>query len=252
VASVDTFGAMGDLPTHPELLDFLATRFVAPTANDLPGPPAQPWSLKALVRLLVTSRAFRLGVQPTESAARLDPANSLFSHARLRRLEAEAIRDSLLAVSGWLDRTLFGRPVAGEDDRRSVYVQVRRNAISPFLAAFDPPSTQSTQGRRDESHVPAQTLVLMNGPFVRNLATHRAERLVKEWPDVPAADRVRRLFVETLAREPTPDELAATAAWLDARAVARGIQPADRSGSVPLWADVCHALMNLEEFIHVD
>ena len=252
VASVDTFGAMGDLPTHPELLDFLATRFVAPTANDLPGPPAQPWSLKALVRLLVTSRAFRLGVQPTESAARLDPANSLFAHARLRRLEAEAIRDSLLAVTGRLDRTLGGPPVPGEGDRRSVYVQVRRNAINPFLAAFDPPSTQSTQGRRDESHVPAQTLVLMNGPFVRNLATHRAERLVKEWPDVPAGDRLRRLFIETLTRKPTPDELAATAAWLDARAVARGISPADRSGSVPLWADVCHALMNLEEFIHVD
>jgi hypothetical protein len=243
VASVDTFGAMGDLPTHPELLDHLAAAFVTPASVARPGPTPQPWSLKGLVRLLATSRAFRLAVQPSESAARLDPANTLFSHARLRRLEGEAIRDSLLATAGKLDRELFGPPVKGDADRRSIYVGVRRNAIDPFLAAFDPPSTISTQGRRDESHVPAQALVLMNGGFVRGLATKRAEKLVAEWAGVSAADRIRRLFVDTLAREPTADETAATLAWLEAEAAA---------GSVPLWAGVFHGLVNLEEFIHVD
>jgi hypothetical protein len=252
VASVDTFGAMGDLPTHPELLDHLATAFVAPAGVEHPGPTPHPWSLKGLVRLLATSRAFRLAVQPSESAARHDPANTLLSHARLRRLEGEAIRDSLLATSGQLDRASFGPPVAGEVGRRSIYVGVRRNSIDPFLAAFDPPSTTSTQGRRDESHVPAQALVLMNGSFVRGLATKRAEKLVAESAGGPAAERIRRLFVETLAREPTADETAATIAWLEAEAAARNVPPADIPGSVPLWAGVIHGLVNLEEFIHVD
>jgi len=252
VASVDTFGAMGDQPTHPDLLDFLASQFVAPTASGGPGPPAGPWSLKSLVRLLATSRAFRLAARPSESAVRLDAGNTLFSHARQRRLEAEAIRDAVLGVSGRLDRRRFGPPTPGDGPRRSVYVPVRRNAIDPFLAAFDPPSTQSSQGRRDASHVPAQALVLMNGGFVRAAATARAARLVGEWPDVAAAERIRRLFVETLGREPTSDESVATTAWLEARAATLRIAPASIAGHERLWADLVHGLMNLEEFIHVD
>ena len=129
---------------------------------------------------------------------------------------------------------------------------VPRNAIDPFLASFDPPSTLSTQGRRDESHVPAQALVLMNGSFVRGLATQRAEKLVAEWAGVPATERIRRLFVETLAREPTAAEIAATVAWLEAEAAAADVPQADVAGSVALWAGVFHGLVNLEEFIHVD
>ena len=251
VASVDTFGQMGDLPTHPELLDALAAQFVSPVA-DAAVPTRRPWSLKALVRLLVTSRTFRLASRPTESAARLDPANTLFSHARLRRLEGESIRDALLAASGRLDRQLFGPSVPGGAPRRSVYVSVRRNAIDPFLAVFDPPSTQSTQGRRDVSQVPAQSLVLLNGDFVRGAAQERAARLVREWREMPADGRIRRLFVEAVAREPSAEELAATLAWIDARAAQHGTTAADAPGHVPLWADVVHAIYNLEEFIHVD
>ena len=257
VASVDTFGEMGDPPSHPELLDFLATRFRGPegpaAANDAVATSAmRPWSLKSLVRFLVTSRAFRLASPPTESAAKIDPVNALFSHVRLRRLEGEAIRDALLAVSGGLDRQIGGPSVAGDTNRRSVYVHVHRNAIDPFLATFDPPSTQSTQGRRDMSHVPAQALVLMNGGFVRSLALARAARLVTEWPEVPTRERIRRLFVETLGRDPTDDETAATTAWLEARAAAAGVPPEALPRSERLWADVFHALVNLEEFIHVE
>jgi cytochrome c553 len=250
VASVDTFGQMGDLPTHPELLDFLATQFVTPAETR--SAAARPWSLKSLVRLLVTSRAFRLAARPTASAAQLDPANTLFSHTRLRRLEGEAIRDAVLAASGQLDRTLFGPPVPSASPRRSIYLLVRRNAIDPFLAAFDPPSTQSTQGRRDESHVPAQALVLMNGEFVHRLATQRAQALVAAGSGVDRDDRIRGLFVETLAREPDPVELAATRDWLDSRATAHGVAAPRIADSVPPWADLVHALWNLEEFIHVD
>jgi cytochrome c553 len=251
VASVDTFGQMGDLPTHPELLDYLAARFVAPAA-DAAAPSQRPWSLKDLVRFLATSRTFRLAARPTESSIRLDPANTLFSHARLRRLEGELIRDALLAAAGRLDRRFFGPSVPGGTPRRSVYVAVRRNAIDPFLGAFDPPSTQSTQGRRDVSQVPAQALVLMNGDFVRGLATERAKRLVGAWRDMPVDERIRRLFVEAVGREPGTEELAATRAWLDARAAEHGASAADAPAHVPLWADLVHATYNLEEFIHVD
>jgi len=250
VASVDTFGAMGDLPTHPDLLDHLAASFVAPSGVERDGSAPRPWSLARLVRLLVSSRAFRLAVQPTAAAADLDPANTLFSHARLRRLEGEAIRDALLATAGGLDRGMFGPPVAGTAARRSIYVNLRRNAVDPFLGAFDPPSTLSTQGRRDESHVPAQALVLMNGDFVRGLAARRGERLVAEWRGVPAAERIRRLFVETLAREPTAAEAAATLAWLEAEAA--GLPRAAGAENPAVWAGVFHGLVNLEEFIHVD
>jgi hypothetical protein len=252
VASVDNFGQMGDLPSHPELLDFIASQFVAPTAIDMPGPPVRPWSLKSLVRLLATSRAFRLAVQPSESARRLDPTNTLVSHARLRRLEGESIRDALMAVSGRLDRRPFGPSDPGGTSRRALYIGVIRNQPDPFLSAFDPPSTQSTQGRRDESHVPAQALVLMNSPFVRDLATKRAERLVAECRDVPTDQRVERLFVEMLGREPTDAERTASLAWIDELAKQHGISAERVAAHAPLWADVVHALFNTEEFIHVD
>jgi hypothetical protein len=252
VSTVDNFGQMGDLPSHPDLLDFLASQFVAPTAVDSTGPPATPWSLKSLVRLLATSRAFRLAVQPSESARRLDPTNTLFSHARLRRLEGESIRDALMAVSGRLDRRPFGPSDPGGTSRRALYIGVIRNQPDPFLSAFDPPSTQSTQGRRDESHVPAQALVLMNSPFVRDLAVKRAERLVAECRDVPTDERVERLFVEMLGREPTDAERTASLGWIDDLAKQHGISAERVAAHTPVWADVVHALFNSEEFIHVD
>ena len=252
VATVDNFGQMGDLPSHPELLDFLASQFVAPTAVDSTGSPPRPWSLKSLVRLLATSRAFRLAVQPSESARRLDPTNMLVSHARLRRLEGESIRDALMAVSGLLERRPFGPSDPGGTSRRALYIGVIRNQPDPFLSAFDPPSTQSTQGRRDESHVPAQALVLMNSPFVKDLAKKRAERLVAECRDVPTDQRVERLFVEMLGREPTAAERAASLAWIEDLAKQHGIGSEAVAAHAPLWTDVVHALFNTEEFIHVD
>ena len=252
VATVDNFGQMGDLPSHPELLDFLASQFVAPTAVDSTGSPPQPWSLKSLVRLLATSRAFRLAVQPSDSARRLDAVNSLFSHARLRRLEGESIRDALMAVSGGLDRRPFGPSDAGGSSRRAIYLGIIRNQPHPFLSAFDPPSTQSTQGRRDESHVPAQALVLMNSPFVKDLAMKRAERLASESRDQAVDQRVERLFVEMLGREPTAAERTASLAWIDDLATQHGVSAERVAAHAPLWADVVHALFNTEEFIHVD
>jgi hypothetical protein len=151
VPTVDNFGRLGEPPTHPELLDFLAARFVE-----------RGWSAKDMIRFLVTTRAWQMTSEPPPRARELDPANEFLSHARVRRLEAEAIRDSLLAVSDRLDTTMFGPGAnalapASEQQRRSVYLTIRRNFLSPFLEVFDAPRPFSTLGRRDATNVPGQS-----------------------------------------------------------------------------------------------
>ena len=241
VATVDTFGAMGELPSHPDLLDHLARRF-----------REKGWSLKKLVRQLATSRAFRLAAAPTASATQQDPTNRLVSHWQLRRLEGEAIRDSLLAVSGLLNRKQFGPSASDKANRRSLYVPVRRNVEEPFLSVFDPPSTQSTQGRRDVSKVPAQALVLLNGDLTRRSSEAAARTLLAEEGSPDSTSRIERLFVRCLGRKPTADERAASLAWLDREATRRGLGPTAAADALPLWTDLVHTVFNLEEFIHVN
>ena len=241
VASVDTFGAMGEQPSHPDLLDYLARRF-----------QEDSWSLKKLVRQLATSRAFRLAAPPTAAAAEFDPTNRLVSHWQLRRLEGEAIRDSLLMVAGLLDPKQFGPSASDKTNRRSIYLPVLRNVEEPFLSVFDPPSTQSTQGRRDSSQVPAQALVLLNGDLARRCSEALARSLLTD-PELSDAEaRVRQLFLRSLSRPPTAEELVASIAWLDGEAARRGIDPSATAAAIPLWQDLAHAVLNLEEFIHVN
>lgn len=177
VGTTDNFGAMGELPTHPELLDHLAARF-----------REEGWSLKRAIRRLVTSRTFQLSAVPQAVAREKDPGNLRWSHAMVRRLEAEAIRDAMLATSGRLDSAMTPQPVGGQDNRRSVYVRVVRNDLDPFLTTFDAPTPVSTKGRRDVTNVPAHALTLMNDPFVRSLAVSLAERAAKDTtPEDPGA-----------------------------------------------------------------
>ena len=166
VATPDNLGKLGEQPTHPQLLDYLATQF-----DD-----QMDWSVKKLIRAMVLSRTWQLSSKPSTAAVQADPDNKLLSHARVRRLEAEAIRDSLLAVSGRLDRTQFGGPVGGNSPRRSVYVSVIRNSLDPFLRAFDFPEPFSSTGRRDATNVPAQSLMLMNDPQITNYANAWVDR----------------------------------------------------------------------------
>ncbi|SVC57873.1 uncharacterized protein METZ01_LOCUS310727, partial [marine metagenome] len=172
VASTDDFGVLGQRPTHPELLDYLASRLVE-----------HQWSVKALIKEIVMSRSYRMSSLAGGSGEEKDPANLLWRRANVRRLQAEAIRDSLLFLSGRLDSKMYGRsvptyltdfmqgrgrPGKGPLDgsgRRSVYLSVRRNFLSPFMLAFDAPSPFNAVGRRTTSNVPAQALILMNDPF---------------------------------------------------------------------------------------
>jgi hypothetical protein len=201
VATTDNFGRLGEMPTHPELLDMLAAKF------DKSG-----GSMKAMIRFLVTSRTFQLSDEASPDASTKDPENKLLSHWGVHRLEAEAIRDSILTLSGKLEPTMYGPSVADDDPRRSVYVRVIRNSLDPFLTAFDMPVPFSTRGRRDVTNVPAQSLALLNDPTITGWAANWARRTVKEEKD--DASRVRRMFTEALGRDATANEIGASLAFV--------------------------------------
>ncbi|MGH9718761.1 MAG: PSD1 and planctomycete cytochrome C domain-containing protein [Bryobacteraceae bacterium] len=253
VRSVDNFGLTGERPTHPELLDHLATRFMA-----------SGWSLKAMHRAIVLSSAYRMSSRPWPRAARADPDNRLLHHMPVRRLEAEGIRDSILAVSGALDPATYGpsvpphisayqdgrgKPQSGTLDgngRRSLYIGVRRNFLTPLLLAFDYPLPATTIGRRGASTVPGQALMLMNNEFVAEQARRWAARLIAGTSDPRA--RIRRMFEEAFARPATLQEIARIEGFVaEQQRLYRNAAEADRERAV--WTDVTHVLFNSKEFI---
>ena len=183
----------------------------------------------------------------------------------VRRLEAEAIRDAILAVSGRLDRASFGpsvpvhltpfmvgrgRPAeSGPLDghgRRSIYVAVRRNFLTPMFVAFDYPTPFSTMGRRSVSNVPAQALTMLNNPLVIQQAELWAKKVLAE-SGLSAAQRVRKMYETSLSRPPTPPELADALAFLQEQARIHG-----RADDPRVWADFAHVLFNVKEFIFVN
>jgi len=233
VATVDNFGRLGDQPTHPELLDHLASQFIA-----------DGWSFKTLIRRLVTTHAYQLASEPTAAARERDASNEVLSHFRVRRLEAEAIRDTLLTVSGRLEPTQFGPPVGiGDRTRRSIYLNVRRNNLSPFLEIFDAPKPFTTLGRRDTTNVPAQSLAFLNDPFVIEAAKNWAELLLRQSPGAGVDARLRQLYRAAFARPPSADELAKSRAYL----ATLGTDAEDPR----VWQDFIQSLFNLKEFIYV-
>ncbi|MDZ4289827.1 MAG: DUF1553 domain-containing protein, partial [Prosthecobacter sp.] len=205
VGTPDNFGRLGEKPTHLELLDALAQSFTASGG-----------SMKNLIRLMVTSQAFQRGSQVPADVATKDPENKLLSHWTVRRLEAEAIHDSILALSGKLDPVMYGKPVFDDDPRRSIYQGVIRNRADPFLSAFDMPVPFSTRGRRDVTNVPAQSLALLNNPIISNWAAGWARQIVKQEKDDGA--RVRRMFMQALGRDADDREVAASLAFVKASA----------------------------------
>ena len=194
VRTPDNFGRLGEKPSHPELLDFLATKF-----------REDGWSIKSMIKFLVTTKAFRASSKPSAKAQQSDPNNLLLSHANLRRLEAEAIHDSMLLVSGRikLDRVAEGNSEPSNSLRRSVYRQMKRNSLDPFLSVFDAPVPSSTKGRRDVTNVPAQSLTLMNDPLV----VRAAREFANLHRNGDLKDRISVMFLNSLGRNPTPNEI---------------------------------------------
>lgn len=189
VATPDNFGKLGHAPTHPELLDYLAMHF-----------REHRGSLKDLIRFIVTSKTWQLASRPSTQSNESDPDNQWLSHSNLRRLEAEAIRDSILSASGTLSPELFGPPVNGGAPRRSIYVQVARNSLDPFLRSFDFPEPFSSVGRRDVTNVPAQSLTLMNDTRLEALAASWANKVVTDTAFKNDDERIQSMFVTALGR----------------------------------------------------
>jgi len=201
VATTDNFGRLGQTPTHPELLDFLAAQFIADGG-----------SMRRFIHALVSTRAFARSASASAADLARDPDNLHLARWTVRRLEAEAIRDSILHLSGKLDATPFGQPVPGTAPRRSVYVQVIRNQLDPFLTAFDMPVPSAPRGARDVTNVPAQSLALLNDPAIQTWAADWAARTETQ---LAPEQRVRLMFQQALAREPEPNELQASLRFVE-------------------------------------
>lgn len=256
VRTVDDFGHVGELPSHPELLDYLAANFVD-----------EGWSVKRLVRSLVLTEAFRAANRPGDGAAEIDPQNRLLAHYPARRMEAETIRDSILATSGRLDlkqfgmsiqpfraqenadRRLFPGPLDGAG-RRSIYI--KNNLMEPpkFLSAFDLPGGKVSRGRRDVTNVPAQALALLNDPFVLGQADEWATRLIAR-DDSGVAARIDAVFAQALGRAPTSEEQQRFEQAVATLAGLHEVPMADVLQSRDVWRDVAHSVFNLKEFIYI-
>ncbi len=256
VRTVDDFGHLGEQPSHPELLDWLAHRFVE-----------EGWSTKKLITRLVTSATWRQGSVPTEAGVTADPENRLWHHMPLRRLEAEAIRDAMLAASGRLEPDLFGPPIdpyrvaedstkrlyAGPLDglgRRSIYQKMTLMEMPRFLALFNQPIPMLTTGRRDTTNVPNQALAMLNDPFVMEMAATWSNTVVATAEDTVAA-RVNDMFTTAFARPPSAEETARFVDFASHCATLRGVPEEALLSSPPVWQDVAHAIFNLKEFIYV-
>ena len=256
VASPDDFGHLGEKPSHPVLLDWLANWFVE-----------NGWSTKKLVRLLVTSRTFRQSGDADPAGVRLDPKNRLLHHIALRRLEAEEVRDAILGASGRLDRRLYGpavNPFRTHEDpekrlfsgpldgngRRSIYTKVTIMEPPMFLALFNQPPPKIPTGRRDVSNGPAQALAMLNDPFVNGQAEHWGNAIVRI-PHKDAGERLNVMFQNALGRLATTEELQRWTAVVREMAADEGVSETQLMTSPVVWKAMAHALFNVKEFIYV-
>jgi Protein of unknown function (DUF1553)/Protein of unknown function (DUF1549)/Planctomycete cytochrome C len=240
VRTTDNFGTTGETPSHPELLDWLAFRFME-----------DGWSVKKLVRLIVLSHSYRQASAIDGRARAVDPENRLLAHANRRRLEAECIRDSILRVSGRLklDRggATFPASLAADygykhgDTRRSVYSPVFRNALPELFEVFDFADPSVSTGRRNVSTVMPQALFLMNHPFVLEHSRHAARRLLAE--PVPEAELLTRAYRLALGRTPTAAEHRLAATFL------AGTKLAEREDD---WAQLFQVLFASLDFRYVN
>ncbi len=269
VASPNDFGTRGELPTHPELLDWLAAELVTPTTS-----PGEAWSLKRIHKLMVMSATYRQQSTTKSNvvSAEQDPENRLLWKTNRQRLTAEAIRDAILTAAGTLNRATYGPSVKvpleqevydlifTEDEpvglwrvtpdikqhtRRSIYLFGKRNVRQPLLEAFDQPDTLGSCAARGVSTFAPQALILMNGPLGQEQSQLMAKSLQNKVGDGPK-EWIANAYHRSFGRPPRPDESALLLKFLtDQTALLKGRQDA-------ALADLCLAILNLSEFIYVE
>lgn len=267
VASPSDLGVRGESPTHLELLDWLAVSLTSGEERGSSAASARPWSIKRLIRLIVTSNTYKQSSVASAEALRKDPENELFSRMNRKRLEGEAIRDTVLAISGRLNPKLGGPgvfpPIPAEvlppkentwpvskdpadHTRRTLYTFARRNLQFPALEVFDAPDSNASCARREVTTSAPQALSLLNAPEMSEHARALAERITRDART--NAERIGYAYRLTLGRRPTPAEQRLGEEFLRRQGV---LLRSSGTGS-PALADYCLALMNLNEFIYVD
>jgi hypothetical protein len=258
VATPNDFGRQGKPPTHPELLDYLASQFVE-----------SGWSLKAMHRLMVTSRAYQMASMTNDEARMTndqvpmtnDPSNELLGRFNRRRLDAESIRDTLLVLGGNLDSTIAAEPhpfppqqqwdftqhkpfkAVYETNRRSVYLMTQRIQRHPLMAIFDGPDTGASTGSRPTSTTTLQALYFLNDPFVHEQADRLAARLLSERSD--DSGRIKLVYALCFGRPPSDEEIAFCLEYLGRRHATEG-QESNR------WESLVRALFRTNEFIYLN
>jgi mono/diheme cytochrome c family protein len=257
VATPSDFGTRGGRPTHPELLDWLASEFVS-----------QGWSIKKLHRTMMLSAAYQQQANPSKESAEKDPQNLYLSHFTRRRLMADEVRDSVLAATGALNLKMGGRPVVpplseeekamltqrpddawvltgdtSEHTRRSIYLIQKRTFRAPMMEVFDAPDSMLTCARRESSTTAPQSLSLFNGSLTMERSRDMGTRLAAK--HTANAEAVQAAWRQLLAREPNAGELARATKFLDNEASHSG----DRAAAV---SELIRALLNLNEFLYVD
>ena len=271
VNSPADFGVLGQQPTHPQLLDWLADEFVT-----------SGWSVKQLLRLVMTSSVYRQSARSSARLIELDPENRYYGRRSIRRVEGEILRDAVLAVSGTLNTKIYGEPVPvmedavgqivigkenldgerkptkaiplnGEEFRRSVYVQVRRTRTLGILETFDAPAMSPNCDRRRDSNVAPQSLMLMNSDFALTYSKQFAQRLIAASTDV--REQLRLGWRLAFGREPTAAELSDAERYLTLqRQTVQQSSPKVKPADVQLraLATYCQALMSSNPFLHVE
>lgn len=256
VRSTDNFGVLGEAPTHPELLNWLAQRFVS-----------EGWSIKSLHRLILNSATYQQSSVASEATVTRDPENHLFSRMHLRRLEAEEVRDSLLAVSGQLDRTLGGSLLKVKNrgylfdhtsidltdyrsDRRSLYLPVIRNNVYDLFQLLDFPDPAVPSSDRATTTVAPQALLMMNSDLVMQSADRLAQRILASGSD--HTQHQQELYRLAYGREPSADELQANEIFLtQAAEILKEQEPDAEKRRTGAWSMLCHVILAANEFIYV-
>ena len=256
VPTPDDFGPMGQEPSHPKLLDWLATDF---RENN--------WSIKSLIRKIVLSQTYRQSstLNPANEPQKVtlaDPQNILLHKMPIRRLQAEAIRDSILSFSGRIDKKLFGPSVpiyktafmtgrGGKKNgpldgagRRSIYGSVYRNFLSPFMLAFDQPAPFGTKGRRSVSNVPAQSLALLNDPFIIGQCKLMGRNTVNA--QKTQTEALNTLYETITGKLPSSDVQQKLLSFLSTQSKAHG------GMSEQVWSDLAHVLVNSKSFLFLN
>lgn len=258
VETVDNFGVQGKLPSHPELLDHLAIKF-----------QKEGWSIKRIIKYIVTSDAFKRSTETNEELIEKDPNNIYLASFPVRRLESEAIRDGILAASESLDKTLYGPPVPiylsefmqgrGRPEksgplnggaRRSIYQEVRRNFLDPMMTTFDRPIPFTTFGKRDVTNVPSQSLILMNDPFVIAQAKVMAKILLSNG-DLTDEQRIEWVYMRAFSRIPTAEEIANALNFITELKEMKKNEDLESDLNIEVWKEYCHSIFNLKEFLYL-